>query len=177
MAPSCSISPRLLRILEEYSKVVIAPQGLKDFPPEKINLIEMIRRLVEGSPAMVRRFFLVGLWLFEWSALFFHLNPFTRLLPSDRFRHYQRWNSFFGRQLVRLINVFVFTAYYSHPDVSRSVGFEDKVETTRRKSAPREGILPVPNRWRGGGVEFCVTGPAPGGALSRRNWPKRGMKC
>lgn len=174
VAASRSISPRLLDVIGEYAKLVIAPQGLKEFPPEKINLIETIRRLLDDSPTSVSRVFFFGLWAFEWSALFFYLNPFTRLLPSQRHRHYQRWNSFFGRHVVRLLNVFVFTAYYSHPDVARSVGFEDKTETGRKTPKSRVGILPVPQRSLEREVEVCVIGSGAGGAVVAKELSERG---
>lgn len=165
MSSPCPISRRLRHVIEEYAKVIIAPRGLKEFPPEKIGLTETIFRMLDESPRVIRRTFLIGLWCFEWSALLFHLNPFTRLLPAERHRHYRRWHFFLGSQVLRLLNVFFFTAYYAHPDVARAVGYEDKTESTRGPSRPREGILAVPEKPLEREVEICVIGSGAGGAV------------
>lgn len=116
------------KILEALSRVILTCEVLKEKSLEEVSFKSTILGLLKSSPSHVRSLVSTALWLFELSAIIFHGKLFTRLNPLQQKAHFRRWmtrRSYLVYIMMRSVSTFVYSAYYSHPEVAESLGFRE----------------------------------------------------
>jgi len=177
MSPSFRFSNRTYRILEQFAKIALTSNALKQYSLEKCQFRRSVERLLSSGPFLIRVVPLLTLWLFEIEALLRTGRFFTRLHPSAKDRYFKRWahSRWYLRYLfMRNLLIFVNSAYYSHHEISQSLGFTDFPSGRKVVSENGLSILEEPNHDTEIDVEICVIGSGAGGAVVARELALQG---
>lgn len=168
MAKSTLLSGRTYKILEEFTKIVLTPQAIREFSLEKVEFKESMSFLLKTCNPHARFISFLGLWVFEILTFFRYLKPFSKLMPSKRNHFYRKWHksrSYIRYLLIRPLITLIQTAYYSHPLVASSLGFDDVKPGQKVIPEKKKGILDSPKGSKEIEVEVCVIGSGAGGAV------------
>ncbi len=166
----------LERVLLQIASALITEEVLKDHPLRTDYFLKTIREGLKRCHPFARILLQIVVWWIELTSLFFHLKPFSRLDYSTRYKIIKKWGEsrWYGRYLFfRPLQVFIYAAYYSNPEISKQWGFEDRVGAIR-ESPHQSGIQPLPSRDLELSVEICVIGSGAGGAVVAKELAEKG---
>lgn len=162
------------RILGAFAKTLLPATDLLSETPDDIGLAGRIDAHLGYISKNLRLDFRAILWIFEFGGLFFGLRPFSFLNESQKGRYLEKWrrSSFYpARLLYKYVESLCYLNYYSHPAITRKIGFEPPPVRPR---ARRLEIPEIPDRDLCLGADVCIIGAGAGGAVVAKELAERG---
>ena len=116
---------RIVRALIE----VVKPRKPGFDPPLEDYMLEFLDNFYSYFPFHLRIGFPLGLYLLEYGTFIFHAwsRPFSKLSLPEREHYVKGWiNSRFAirRDLIKGVKGVCLTAFYSHPDAMKHIGYD-----------------------------------------------------
>lgn len=105
------------RVLRALALVICSDEVEKRGLTEAV--LDEVERMVRATPTVMRVALRLGLWAFEWSALFVCGLPFSRLQPERRSAWFRRWFSGhgLGQKFAYGIKGLVAFAFFEQPSL------------------------------------------------------------
>lgn len=163
-----------MRRLDAVARELIGSEALNRHDLEAVRFMERARKTLSCfAPAMRLALFLI-IFFIEYEAVIYSLTRFSRLDAEKRQRHFARFyshpKSFWRMSLLRLVQSFVLTIYYSDPNVAQVAGYPEK--SSPQKPALNQESVPQPKDVHAAStqdipiaVDYLVIGSGAGGAV------------
>ncbi len=169
-----------IEILNSVADAMVPRTELLPQAPSELNIADKIQNALAYSHPQVRFPFRLALWWIQFLAIFYRLGgrPFTRMKPEKRERFLFWWQHrrFIPMRLsFRLIQVYVYSHYYSFEEVYRRLGFSTRLpEKTPSRDLYGPGLVLEPPEDVEEEVEICIIGSGAGGAVMAKELAERG---
>ena len=108
---------------------VVKPKKPGFDPPLEDYMLDFLDDFYSNFPLHLKIGFPLGLYLMEYGTFIFHAwpKPFTKLSPGERVAYVKGWivsRLSIRRDLVKGVKGICLTAYYSHPEVMKHIGYD-----------------------------------------------------
>ncbi len=181
-----SIKPILdaseLKILSIFADTLIPSTQLLPEKPSELGIPEMVNDFLHYSSWVVAKTFRFALQYLEMRAYFFHssMKRFSQMSDEERATYLESWqhsSKLHRMTLIRVLEAFVLSNYYSHPKVTEKIGYIAKLPNkTPSKSLYGDNVilnLPQNDLIE---ADVCIIGTGAGGAPMAAELAKAGMK-
>lgn len=163
------------KVFIAFAEALLPAPLLEKFSLEKVEFSKRIEFLAARSQPAILFALKVSLFLIQLMAWITTFHLFANLSLEKRRALLTKWiesESIFFYFVIRPLTVFTFGPYYSHPLVSKELGFEEPVE--REELPPKIAVAPPQNNIQELEVEICVIGSGAGGAVVAKELAERG---
>jgi GMC oxidoreductase len=176
------LTPSDVTILTAFADTLIPPTDRLPQKPSELNLAEDIEDQLFYSSATLRRAFQWGLRYLNARAFFYRFSgvSLARMEEGKRRDYLETWFHsplLYRRVLIRLLEAYVFTSYYAHPEVNQVLGYRLKrPNKTPSKVLYGENVVSALSKDEDVEADVCVIGSGAGGAPLASDLAEAGLK-
>ncbi len=176
------LSPQELKILEAIADCLIPSSPKIPYKPSELQVAQEVNGFLEHVSGTMVQAAHVALKAIEWGASLFQfsMTRFTLMDETTRNQYLNAWTettSLPKHALFRLLQALIFTAYYAHPKVTQSIGYQAKIPA---KNPPvdlyGENVILGMKENSNIDADVCVVGSGAGGAAMASELSEKGLK-